>query len=581
MTDPPAPRRPATLGLVRVPAIALVVGLLIGVGLVALGTAVEVSSQPAFCGSCHIMNPYYESWKTSSHSNIACVDCHIPPGPGAAIRKKYEALSMVTSYFTGTYGTNPWAEIDDAACLKCHERRLLAGRELFGDVLFDHTAHLSGMRRGKDLRCTSCHSQIVQGSHIAVTESTCLLCHFKDQTAGEGLARCTLCHTVPDAVIEAGGSTFDHSSVSRLGMDCTGCHVRPEGSNGDVPRERCVTCHNDPERLGRYDETEHLHRTHVAEHKVDCQNCHLEIRHVGPPRIPEAATGCDNCHRQGHSPQLNLYAGIGGRGVDPMPDPMYTAGVRCEGCHIDIPGHEAEVRTASDVSCMACHGPAYRSIYESWTRDLAQRTRALSDQMTRTASAIGGEAATALADARFNLDFVTRGQGVHNVRYATALLAKAHEDMNAARAGRGLGALPTPWKAAAYESPCLSCHTGIESQAGRVFDRPFAHEPHVVRAKLDCLACHTPREGSAGRSGPGHAVLAFDAGGCASCHHRDEGADCSTCHASILKRTVDSPLGDFDHAFHIDDVGAECALCHGLAPGAPPTLNEDACSDCH
>lgn len=182
-------------GFVRLPVLALAAGLILGLGLVAMGTAVEVSSRPEFCGSCHVMTPYYESWKGSSHHNVDCVDCHIPPGVTAEIRKKYEALSMVASYFTGTYGTNPWAEIDDAACLRCHERRLLSGKELFGDVLFDHAAHLAGMRRGKTLRCTSCHSQIVQGSHIAVTSSTCILCHFKGQASGSGTARCTLCHT--------------------------------------------------------------------------------------------------------------------------------------------------------------------------------------------------------------------------------------------------------------------------------------------------------------------------------------------------------------------------------------------------
>jgi hypothetical protein len=71
----------------------------------------EVSSTPAFCGTCHVMSPYYESWKTSSHADIACVDCHIPPGITAELRKKYEALSMVARYFTATYGTNPWTEM--------------------------------------------------------------------------------------------------------------------------------------------------------------------------------------------------------------------------------------------------------------------------------------------------------------------------------------------------------------------------------------------------------------------------------------------------------------------------------------
>ena len=66
------------------------------------------------------MAPYYESWETSSHANIKCVDCHIAPGITAEFEKKYEAMAMVARYFTGTYGTRPWTEIEDAAYLECH-----------------------------------------------------------------------------------------------------------------------------------------------------------------------------------------------------------------------------------------------------------------------------------------------------------------------------------------------------------------------------------------------------------------------------------------------------------------------------
>ncbi len=198
----PIARLRALIASVSVRTAGYAVALLLALGTVVLVTAVEVTSKPRFCGSCHIMAPYYESWKHSSHHNIACVDCHIPPGVTAEIRKKYEALSMVARYFTGTYGTNPWTEIEDAACLRCHERRLLVGKEMVGDVLFDHSAHLAEMRRGKTLRCTSCHSQLVQGSHIAVTTTTCILCHFKGEEAGQGTARCTLCHHVPDKVLK-------------------------------------------------------------------------------------------------------------------------------------------------------------------------------------------------------------------------------------------------------------------------------------------------------------------------------------------------------------------------------------------
>lgn len=554
----------------------LAAGLAAGLGLVAMGTAMEVSSQPTFCGSCHIMKPYYESWAESSHRNVACVECHIPPGVTAELRKKYEALSMVARYFTGTYGTNPWTEIDDASCLRCHQRRLLSGRELFGDVLFDHSAHLSGMRRGKTLRCTSCHSQIVQGSHIAVTASTCILCHFKDQQAGEGMARCTLCHHVPDQVFRRGTLSFDHADVSRLGMQCVSCHARPEGSNGDVPRERCVTCHNQPSRLELYDDVEHLHQQHVTEHKVDCTNCHLEIEHVGPPDIELAATSCDTCHEAGHTPQHLLYSGRGGRNVDPMPDPMYLAGVRCEGCHIALPGSEASTHGASEVSCMSCHGPTYRSIYLAWQKGLEHRTSALQGQLTRTEKALSGSPSSSLADARFNLDVVKRGRGVHNVGYAYALLQRSHDDMNLARNERGLEPLTRPWAEVSYRSPCLTCHQAITEREGTMFGRTFRHAPHIVDAQLKCDGCHRSHEERAARE-----IVRFDAGGCASCHHTEPAADCRTCHADIVGRAVRSPLGEFQHSLHLDDLGLACGDCHAMSDDGVPGLQSGTCAGCH
>ncbi len=581
----------------------LTAGLAVGLMVIFTGTAMEVSSRPAFCGSCHIMKPYYESWKHSSHHNIACVECHIPPGVTAELRKKYEALSMVARYFTGTYGTNPWTEIDDASCLRCHQRRLLAGKELFGDVLFDHTAHLSGMRRGKTLRCTSCHSQIVQGSHIAVTASTCILCHFKGQTSGQGTARCTLCHQVPQKVVRRGTQTFNHAEVQRYGMFCTWCHARPEGSDGAVPRERCKTCHNTTSSLEKYGDTELLHRKHVTEHKRNCMDCHLEIQHVGEAKIETAATGCGGCHRSGHSPQLGLYSGVGGRGVLPMPSPMFAAGVRCEGCHFALPGQTTEVARASEISCMSCHGPRYRAVFLSWQESIRARTAALETQVARTEREAGvrpslpapGEAdhaslreappaadgaarswRQALDDARFNVDLVARGRGVHNVDYAFALLKRAHNDLNDARKERALAPLPLPWTEAAYASPCLACHQGIESRNGMIFGRSYRHEPHVLRARLDCLACHRPHEERAKGE-----VVRFDAAGCESCHHKDAKVDCLACHASIRGRKVASFRGEFDHAFHLDEAGQTCADCHDRPPGQPVVLKKETCAACH
>ena len=561
-------------------------GIFLGMALVGLLAAVEITSTPRFCGSCHIMKPYYESWRHSSHKNVACVECHIAPGVTAEIRKKYEALSMVVKYFTATYGTNPWTEIEDAACLRCHERRLLMGTVTLKDIQFDHSAHLQDMRRGKTLRCTSCHSQIVQGSHIAVTTTTCILCHFKGTTPGTGTARCELCHQVPQKTVRIGTTTFNHADVSRFGMSCVSCHGTPPGQDGAVPRERCVTCHNQPARLAKHSDTMLLHQKHVTEHKVDCMYCHLQIQHVEPvkpetaaARITLAASQCTSCHEAGHSPQLSLYTGTGGRGVPSMPSPMFQAGVRCEGCHFSLPGHAAVVDRASDISCMSCHGSSYRGIYLSWTEGSERRSGALRRQMDLTTRAMGASAPQALEDARFNLGLVERGRGVHNIGYAYALLRRASEDMNEARRARGLSPLPTPWREPAYRSPCLQCHEGIESQAGTIFGRSYQHEKHVVEAKLRCESCHRTHEEK-----PKGEIVRYDAAGCESCHHSRPGlaaAGCMTCHASIRQHTVKSFRGAFDHAMHMDDAGeTECAACHDVTV-APPRLKQDHCKECH
>jgi len=563
--------------------------LAIGLGLVFVVVAAQLSSTPTFCGTCHIMKPYYQSWKHSKHSRIACVDCHIAPGITSEVRKKYEALSMVVKYFTATYGTNPWAEVEDAACLRCHERRLLEGRELFHNVLFDHRPHLTETRRGLKLRCTSCHSQIVQGSHIAVTSSTCALCHFRGQEPNAGTGRCLTCHPVPERVVTAAGAAFDHSEVRRLDMDCRSCHAGVVRGDGAVPRERCLTCHNQAERLARYGEKEFLHRMHVSEHKVDCMNCHLMIEHGTPehPAPQAAAGGCASCHGAGHSAQRDLYAGVGGRGVPHIPGPMFAAGVSCEGCHnasVSVAAAATEgtfgVHTlrASEVSCMSCHGPAYRKIFFAWKAGVASRLGGLRSQMAATAAAMGAAPPQAWLDARHNAELVERGRGVHNVGYAYALLEKAHEQMNGARRARGLAAMALPWtRIAPGSASCLSCHTGIEKQSGKFAGRDFAHAPHLIAAKLECSSCHRPHAERA----PGE-VVKFGSGGCVPCHHAGatvEAARCMACHGDVTAKTLPSFRGEFSHKGHLEQ-GLECGTCHQPRNGDPRPAKE-TCAQCH
>lgn len=621
------------------------VPILIGMAIVGLLAFVQVSSTPQFCGTCHIMKPYYKSWENSAHNKIACVECHISPGLTAEVRKKFEALSMVAKYFTATYGTKPWAEVDDAACLRCHERRLLDGRVEFEGVAFDHRPHLTESRRGLKLRCTSCHSQIVQGIHLTVTTSTCALCHFKGQEPNAGLGECRGCHEVPQRVQLADATSFDHSEVSRRDMNCVSCHEGIVRGTGDVARERCLGCHNQPDRLEKFGDKLFLHRMHVSEHKIDCQDCHSPIEHGIVPRLipPDSAlaagvrsahgdttlasvaprggegflekhqqrkgmphaedlmpdmpqsTGshavnpCESCHGSGHNPQQQLYAGKGARGVPDMPSTMYVTGVRCQGCHdpafsnvaaasLGVGGPEGP-RTvkAGVVSCMSCHGPGYKRIYEGWKQAVDARTEGMKRLMEANAGVMGVDAPQAWDDARHNFLLVSRGKGVHNVTYAYAVLDKAWQQLNEARAGRGLPAAARPW-ASVSNSPCMSCHTGIERQSGTFGGRRFSHGPHLGDAKLDCEKCHRKHS-----ERPKVEVVRFGPDGCTTCHHRDLGPDkfkdCFRCHGDVNERTVRVARGEFSHKQHREN-GEECISCHKFENGDPRPPAR-ACQECH
>src|SRR5262245_9721846 len=155
----------------RGPALLIALGALLA--LVVLGGAGmwHVSASPKFCNSCHIMRPYVDAWEASKHASVPCVECHYPPGLRDTLRVKFQAVTQVAKWATGTYSSKPYAEVEDASCLRsgCHARAQLEGRGALVSprgIRFDHRPHLGAGKTGRQLRCTSCHSQIVVDRHF-------------------------------------------------------------------------------------------------------------------------------------------------------------------------------------------------------------------------------------------------------------------------------------------------------------------------------------------------------------------------------------------------------------------------------
>jgi nitrate/TMAO reductase-like tetraheme cytochrome c subunit len=544
---------------------------------------VRVSESPRFCLSCHIMEPYYKSWEGSSHNDVNCLECHYPPTLAGHAESKFRAISQVVQYFTGSYGTRLWAEIDDEACLRegCHEKRLLERRAEYKEgIAFDHAAHLGEMRRGKRLRCTSCHSQIVIGNHIAVTESVCFACHFKGAVLGKGTADCLICHGPPGKSVTYKGVTFDHAAYVERGVPCTKCHMHVVEGDGAVPDTACYRCHAD--RSGRMPDPTSLHRVHVTDHKVECFECHLEIKHGTLELSPLLAPDCASCHGYLHSAQENIYLGIGGVDTPSVPSAKFEARISCAGCHGAAPAGGAFPR-ATGESCGSCHGAGYERVLARWQRDTGEAYRKGTAVVAAAKAAVyagGGRdparahARTLIAQAEKNLELVAEdgSWGAHNVIYANALIETAViKAAGAAKAaGRKIPYAPAAFRVPAEEDTCAwRCHFGVERRPMTVRGKTFDHGRHLSREGIECASCHDLER---------HGLTLSTAYNCSGCHHARGDVDCSSCHGDVSLLTVIYRDREFDHGAHVARSGLGCNGCH---PADSPSVIRADCSSCH
>ncbi|MCC6409398.1 MAG: NapC/NirT family cytochrome c [Planctomycetes bacterium] len=565
---------------------------------------VHHTAQPEFCNSCHIMEPYYESWQNSEHKNVACIECHYEPGSLETLEGKFKALSQLAKYVTRTQGTKPWAEVSDASCMRsgCHSVRMLDGPVMFGNISFDHRQHLLETRRGRRLRCTSCHSQIVQGQHVAVTPTVCVTCHFMPGDDGHPPAEtsdCLLCHGPPTQPVEVEGRPFVHADYVERGVGCRECHNPVVEGDGVVRKDRCHACHAEQGHVERIGETAFLHEKHVTDHKVECFECHDEIRHgLLPLKKPEATKreGCGVCHESAHDAASLVYSGTGAVGVPDDPSRMYQTRVVCEACHTGRSGqtviddgdmgelviapddstgassnpahhssHASMVAAAGNVDCIHCHGPEFNGMLDQWQSAVGEQLDRLKPMLADLEKRMpkASPAAAPLADAQRNLSLVALdgSRGVHNPTYALAALKVSAErlDQAAATLGVELGTRAADGFPFVSKDGCSECHPGAGRPAS-VWkgEAAFPHAKHLGQG-FECSQCHSTTE---------HGKPAFPRSDCASCHHQEtdkfDVSDCSRCHGAQLGMLGGALSGFAELKGPMSEM--DCGDCHGEAP---------------
>jgi hypothetical protein len=506
--------------------------------------AAEFTSRPSFCPTCHYMETFYQSWRTSAHNKVDCVECHFEPGISGTIRGKLNGLVQIVNYVSLSYKKRkPWAEIPDNTCARagCHEKQALQDTTYqFKGISFNHKNHLQELRRGKTLKCTSCHSQIVQGSHIEVTAATCFNCHFKKSDDPEHkydkLSNCTTCHNWKNKTKEQMASyRYDHTVVAEKDISCLSCHTNTIAGNGEVGKERCFQCHFENDRLAKYDDTETMHKLHITKHSVRCFICHTPIQHKVQNIDPSMPPDCISCHSTAHSSQVDLYTGQNGFEVEKTPSVMFLNGINCRGCHIFHETDKRDVTTfkAGQSSCEGCHGTGYDKLIKQWETAAISRLATINTiyknvllQISSTKSERKAEAQKLLEEAYHNIRIVEVGKSVHNVQFADKLLIASYNIMKKALTVIGSSANLPEFKSSAEFIPneCYSCHSGIQEISVKKFDMKFSHNQHIVTNRIPCSKCHS--------NARKHGELVVTKDNCNSCHHAkvNSNDECQKCH---------------------------------------------------
>lgn len=413
-----------------------------------------VSEQPGFCNSCHIMNPYYESWKASSHSHVNCLDCHLRPGLMGHIEGKINGLAQAVDCIVGRYGTKPNATVLDASCLRseCHQVDALSSKPLkFGRAKFSHEKHIGHEVGGIKISCGTCHSHFEGEEHFKVNRDVCFTCHFVKSSESEAKlvqTDCLVCHDPPDKVIKRGLVTVNHKEFASYDTSCEqSCHKGQVEKISNVDESVCLNCHN----FGMSEdvESEELHRMHGEGHKVECFACHGKIEH-GPTEDASltAMMDCRSCHNDTHNLQLSVYTAHehSQQEVDDrVLSPMFLTHVQCTGCHIESkpvkPGAIATFGTvakATPEACDNCHekgtGQQYVPFWQGRIKKLHGQVSKDLDMLQERLD-VSGDSADAqklreqIGQARKLIDSVESdgSWGVHNLKYSEDILLRASE----------------------------------------------------------------------------------------------------------------------------------------------------------
>ena len=355
----------------------LLVPLIFGTGLLALGSFLEVHEAPALCGEyCHAMEPIYNSYNDpgnnsliSGHADrgVTCLDCHTGPGWKGQIDVWLDVPNEAWQEITGGYDPdNLGGDVSPLHCTKCHDGGVAFvpgpvttaigttvdphdARRHCGDC---HEAHEGGVGQTPDA-CAVCHGLevnnflLAQEKHGERTGGLCLDCHdrshpedaqipfseFPDLISPEF---CSDCHAGEFRALNTTESTLAHE----LYGDCTKCHAEHEPATPihdmEPPFDDCVQCHVAIEKMGGiHNRTLITYQSVRGIENSFCRDCHPGEYTGLIFNPPHDEMDCVSCHAD-HGLLVKFRDCVVCHGTDlPVWHVEDTIGCNWEYCHGD------------------------------------------------------------------------------------------------------------------------------------------------------------------------------------------------------------------------------------------------------
>ncbi|GLI33283.1 NapC/NirT family cytochrome c [Desulforhabdus amnigena] len=158
------------------PMLWMIVGLILAFPLFSMTYYTMVrTSTPYFCASCHEIQPAYNDWKVSTHTNNShgvvadCMDCHLPAPHNTYdffFAKTWHGVKDVFAHFTEDQNQynrtvnreKAYRDIKNDQCQKCHRNILyIPGKR---GAMLAHRTVLYPLP-GYEKKCTDCHRNLV------------------------------------------------------------------------------------------------------------------------------------------------------------------------------------------------------------------------------------------------------------------------------------------------------------------------------------------------------------------------------------------------------------------------------------